>query len=173
MNRTIKIVVFVMLLVFTFLVCSKQRFFTLLLAVGAQRQKERVKRTKAKMEPSLHTLTIGQLNELIKLSFERVERYLKEPPVYGVPEMFSRVREVIDEELAAETERSREEKLTIIFLIREHPLRDYLMLSDALAVGTWLFANDWKMQPDQDDFDFCFIEFLGAKIKAFGYQLAD
>lgn len=173
MNWTIMIVVFVMLLVFTFVVFYKQRFFTLFLAVGAHRQKERARRTKAKMEPPLRTLTIGQLNELIKLSFERVERYLKEPLVYGVPEMSLRVREIIDEELTAETRRSREEKLAIIFLTREHPLRDYVMLSDALVIGTWLFANDWKMQPDQDDFDFCFIEFLGAKIKEFGYQLAD
>ncbi len=172
MNWTIVIVVLVTPLVLASLVLYKQRFFTLLLTVGAHRQKEQAKRTKAKTEPPLRTLTTGQLNALIRLSFERVERYLKEPRVDGLPEMLVRVGEVIDEEIAAETERRAGENLAICFT-KEHPLRDYQMLSDALIAETWFFANWWKMQPDQDDFDLCFIEALGAKIKKFGYQLAD
>jgi len=172
MNGTIVIAVLVTFLVLTSLVLYKQRFFTLLLAVGAPRRKEQAKRTKAKTEPPLRTLTTDQLNELIRLSFERVERYLKEPRVDGLPEMLLRVEEVIDEEIAAETERRAGENLAICFT-KKHPFRDYQMLSNALIAETWFFANWWKMQPDQDDFDLRFIEVLGAKIKKLGYQLAN
>jgi hypothetical protein len=173
MNWTIVIVVLVTLLVLASLVLYKQRFFTLLLVVGAHRRKEQAKRTKAKTEPPLRTLTTGQVNELIRLSFERVERYLKEPRVDGLPEMLLRVGEVIDEEIAAETERRAGENLAICCFTKKHPLRDYQLLSDALIAETWFFANWWKMQPDQDDFDLRFIEVLGAKIKKLGYQLAN
>lgn len=172
MNWTIVIVVLVTLLIIASLVLYRQRFFTLLLVVGAHRRKEQAKRTEAKTEPPLRTLTTGQLNELIRLSFERVEQYLKEPRVDGLPEMLLREGEVIDEETAAETERRAEENPAICFT-KEHPLRDYQLLSNALIAETRLFANQWKMQPDQDDFDLRFIEVLGAKIKKLGYQLAN
>src|SRR5579875_3022889 len=115
MNGTIVIAVLVTFLVLTSLVLYKQRFFTLLLAVGALRQKEQAKKTKAKTEPPLRTLTTGQLNALIKLSFEHLERYLKEPRVDGSPEMLLREGEVTDEGIAAETEQRAEENLAICF----------------------------------------------------------